>query len=72
MDLERGHAGERARRGTDLGGEVRQRREVVAEHRGGIGEPAARQLHPVPGVPGEADHDPLAFFYCLVHTCLTY
>jgi hypothetical protein len=57
VDLERADAGHGARGGADLGGEVRQRREVVAEHRRGIREAAACQLHPVAGVSGEAnDH----------------
>ena len=34
VDLEPRHAGERPGRGADLGGEVRQRRQVVAERRG--------------------------------------
>ena len=62
VDLERRDAGERAGRRADLGREVGQRREVVAEHRGRVGEAAAGELHPVAGVAREADHDPLALF----------
>src|SRR5436305_8631883 len=44
---------------TDLGGEVRQGGEVVAEG-GGLGrEPVAGELHAVAGVTGEADHNPI-------------
>ncbi len=46
-DLEAGDARQRARRGTDLGGEVRQRGDVVAEDGGGARELRAGQLHPV-------------------------
>jgi hypothetical protein len=57
VELEAGDARERARRGADLGRKVREGGEVVAEHRRLRGEAAARQLHPVAGIPGEADHD---------------
>ena len=67
VDLERRDARERPGRGADLGREVRQRREVVAEHRGRVGEAAAGELHAVAGVAGEADHDPLALFDRLAH-----
>ena len=59
VDLERRDAGERAGRSADLGGEVGQRREVVAEHRGRVGEPAAGQLHAIAGVAGEPHDDSL-------------
>ena len=59
VQLEAGDAGQGALRGADLGGEVRQRRQVVAERRRLGGEPVAGQLHAVAGVAGEADDDPL-------------
>ncbi len=72
VDLEGRDAGQRAGGGADLGREIRQRREVVAEHRRRVGEPAARELHPVAGVSGEANDDALAFLDRLLHVhCLT-
>ena len=62
VHLERRHAGDGARRGTDLRRVVRHRREVVAEQRAGVGEPIAGELHPVAGVAGEADDDTLETF----------
>ena len=59
VHLEAGHAGQRSRRRADLGREVRERGEVVAEHRGLAREAIAGELHPVAGVAGEPDHDPL-------------
>ena len=47
--------GQRALRCPDLGREVRQRRQVVAERRGLLGEAVAGELHAVAGVAGEAD-----------------
>ena len=55
VDLEAGDAGEGAGRGADLGGEVGQRADVVAEDGRGVGELRAGQLHAVAGVAGEAD-----------------
>ena len=52
-------ARQRARRGADLGREVRQRADVVAEDRGRPGELGAGELHAVAGIAGEADRDPL-------------
>ena len=57
VHLERRHTGDGAGRSADLGGVVRQRREVVAEHGGQLGEPVADELHAVAGVAGEADDD---------------
>ena len=57
-DLEARHAGQRAGRGADLGREVGQRADVVAEDRRGPGELRAGQLHPVAGIAGEPDGDP--------------
>ena len=44
-------------RGADLGGEVRQRGDVMAIDRGGARELAAGELHAVTGVAREADRD---------------
>ncbi len=57
VDLERGHAGQRPGRGTDLGGELGQRREVVAEQGTCRGEAIPRQLHAVAGVAREPHDD---------------
>ena len=62
LDLERRDPVQRARRRPDLGREVRQRGEVVAEHGRCAREPVARQLHPVARVAGEPDDDALSFF----------
>ena len=56
VDLERGDPGQGAGRSADLGGEVGERRQVVAQHRRRAGEPVAGQLHAVAGVAGEP-HD---------------
>ena len=58
-DLEGRDAGQGAGRGADLGREVRQRGQVVAEQRAGAGEAVAGELHAVAGVAGEADDDPV-------------
>ena len=55
VHLETGDPGEGALRSTDLGGEVRERGEVVAEKRRRVGELAARHLHSVARVAAEAD-----------------
>ena len=55
VHLEAGDAGQRAGRRADLGGEVGERREVVAEHRRLAREAVAGELHPVTGVTREAD-----------------
>jgi hypothetical protein len=57
VQLEGADAGQRARWGADLGREVRQRRQVVAEGRRLVGEPVSGQLHAVAGVSGEPDDD---------------
>ena len=57
VDLETAHAGEGALGGPDLGGEVGQGRQVVAEPGGVGGEPVAGQLHTVARVTGKADDD---------------
>ena len=53
------HARQRAGRRADLGREVRQGADVVAEDGGGPRELGPGQLHPVAGIAGEADGDPL-------------
>ena len=58
-DLEPGHARQRAGRRTDLGGEIGQGADVVAEDGGRSGELRAGQLHAVARVAREADRDPL-------------
>ena len=58
VHLEPGHAGKRAGRCADLGREVGERREVVAEDGRLAREAITRELHPVAGVAGEPDHDP--------------
>ena len=55
VDLEGGDAVQGAGGSADLGGEIRQRGEVVAEHRGGIREAAARELHSIARVAREPD-----------------
>ena len=57
VHLEAGDAGHGAGGSPDLGGEVRQRRQVVAERRGLLGEPVAGELHAVAGVAGEPNDD---------------
>jgi hypothetical protein len=70
VDLEGGHAVRRSGGRADLGGEVRQRREIVADHRGGVGETAPRELHAVTGVARKPHDDAvnllesLVFHYC--------
>jgi hypothetical protein len=58
-DLEARHAGQRAGRSTNLGREVGQRADVVAEDGGGAGELRAGELHAVARVAGESDRDPI-------------
>ena len=57
VHLEARHAHDGARRRADLGREVGQRAQVVAEGSAHGGEPIARELHAVAGVPGEPDDD---------------
>ena len=57
VHLEGGHAGDRSGRGANLGGEVGQGRQVVAEQGGGGGEPIPGELHPIAGVSGKANDD---------------
>ena len=67
VDLEAGDAGQRAGGRADLGREVRQRREVVAEERRLACEAAAGELHTVAGVAREADDDPVELLDWLRH-----
>ncbi len=64
VHLERGDSGDRAGRRANFCGEIRERREVVAEHRRAGGELGSGQLHAVTGVAGEADHDPIDLLRC--------
>jgi hypothetical protein len=59
VQLERRHAGQGAGGCADLGGEVRQRREVVAERGGLGGEAVTGELHAVAGVTRETDDHPV-------------
>ncbi len=70
MDLERGDAGERSGGGPDLGGEVGQRDEVVADEGGRGGEAGAGELDAVALVAGEANDDSLLLLEDLSHQCL--
>ena len=67
VHLERRDAGQRALGRADLGGEVRQRHQVVAERRRLLGEPVSGQLHPVAGVAREPDDDPIDLLDLLGH-----
>jgi hypothetical protein len=57
VQLEGADARQGARRRPDLGGEVGQRRQVVAERGRLTGETTAGQLHAVTGVAGQPDDD---------------
>jgi hypothetical protein len=59
VHLKSGDTGQGACRRPDLGGEVRERRKVVAHQRRLAREPVARQLHTVTGVAGEPDDHPI-------------
>jgi hypothetical protein len=52
--LKTADAGQAAGGSTNFSGEVGERRDVVADDGGGIGELGAGQLHTVAGVAGEA------------------
>jgi hypothetical protein len=67
VQLERRDTGQGAGRSADLGGEVRQRRLVVAERGRLRGEPVTSELHTVTGVAGEADDDPVSLKHRLGH-----
>ena len=55
--LEGRDTGQRSLRGADLGGELGQRGQIVAECRGDARELVTGELHAVAGVAGEADDD---------------
>ena len=55
LDLEAGDAGQGADRGANLGGEVGEGADVVAEVRRGAGELRADELHSVAGVAAKTD-----------------
>ena len=57
VELEARDAEQAAGRSADLGGEVRERRDVVAGLGGGLRELGAGELHAVARVAGEADDD---------------
>ena len=57
VHLEAGNPRKRSGRGPDLGREVGQRRQVVAERRRFLGEPVAGELHAVTRVAREPDDD---------------
>ena len=67
VDLEGRHPGQRALRRPDLRGEVRERRQVVAERRRLLGEPVTGQLHAVPGVARQPDDHPVELLHLLGH-----
>ncbi len=67
VHLERRDARQRALWRPDLGGEVGQRHQVVAEHGRLLGEPVPRQLHPVTGVAREPDDHPIQLLDLLGH-----
>ncbi len=62
MYLESADAGKSARRGANLGGEVRERGQIVAIERGCIRELAAGDLHSVAGVTAETDAGFINYF----------
>ena len=61
MDLERRDARQGAGRSPDLGREVGQRHQVVADQSGGCSEAVAGELYAVARVAGKADDDPFLF-----------
>ena len=67
VHLERRDARQGALGRPDLGGEVRQRRQVVAERRRLLGEAVAGELHAVTGVAGEPDDDAVELLDLLGH-----
>ena len=71
VDLERRDPGQRALRGADLGREVRQRHQVVAEDGRLLGEPVAGELHAVTGVAREPDDHPVELLDLLGHCAPT-
>ena len=66
VDLERRDAGQGPRRRPDLGREVGQRHQVVADQGGRRGEAVAGELYAVARIAREADDNPLLFLENLV------
>jgi hypothetical protein len=66
VDLEGRDAVRRARGGPNLGGEIRQRGEVVAHDRRRVREPATGELHPIARVAGEADDHAIELLECFL------
>jgi len=71
VHLERRDTRDRALGGADLGGEVGQRHQVVAERRRLLGEPVAGELHAVTGVAREPDDHPVELLDLLGHGAST-
>ena len=71
VDLERRDARQGALGCPDLGGEVGQGHQVVAEDRRLLGEPVTGQLHAVTGVAREPDDHPVELLDLLGH-CPTF
>jgi hypothetical protein len=67
VDLETRDAWQRSRRSANLGREIGQGRQVVAEERRLGGETAARQLNPIARVAGKANHHRLELLDPLDH-----
>ena len=67
VHLERGDARQGALGCADLGREVGQRHQVVAEGSRLLGEPVTRELHPVAGVTREPDDHPIELLDLLGH-----
>ena len=72
VHLERRDARQGALRRPDLGREVRQRHQVVAEGSRLLGEPVTRELHPVAGVAREPDDHPVELLDLLGHLALSF
>jgi hypothetical protein len=69
VDLETRDAGERARWGADLGGEIGQGGEVVAGERGRLGELGAGELDAISGVAAKTDRHAFDLLGGLPHGC---
>jgi hypothetical protein len=59
MNLKSGHSGQGSGRRPNLGGEVGESGEVVAEGRRRISETSTGQLHAVTGITGKTDNHAL-------------
>ena len=71
VQLEAAHAGQGAGWSADLGGKIRERRQVIPEDRGLLGEPVPRELHTVTRVAGEPDDDVIELLDLLGHSWKT-